>query len=122
MMSRIKDSARIPVDLVVLVNGTGVISTPVIPPGQVLVIQSVAWRNATGARGTATVQIRSGQIVAPLGDQLAPTANTWYYYPYDQHVIEGECVEVSQASCVAGDVLSLRVIGYFEYLADVGGP
>ena len=118
-MSRIKDSARITTDYTVLANGTGIINTPPVQPGQVLVIQSLAFRNATGARGTATIRLNHGGVITELGDQESPDANTWYYYPFEQHIIEGEQVEVAQASCVAADVLSLRVIGYIEYFADI---
>lgn len=115
-MSRTIDSVRIPVVANVAANGTGLISTENVKPNQALVVQSVAWKNATGARGTATLRIKSGPVDYPLGDQPSPDADSWYYYPFEQHLKEGEQVEVAQADCIAADVLHLMVIGYIEFL------
>ncbi len=118
-MSKIRDSVRLPYDKKVASTGTGAIQSRRVEPGQMLVCQSLAWKNATGARGTASLRIRQSSVVYELGDQASPAANQWYFYPYEQHVNEGEQVEVSQASCIANDELSLVIIGYIEYKADV---
>ncbi len=118
-MAKIIDSVRLPYNAAVAATGTGKISSDRVKNGQMLVCQSIAWRNQTGARGTATLQVRQSGVTYPLGDQAAPVAGQWYYYPYEQHVNEGEQVEVSQASCTAADVLDLVIVGYIEYKAEV---
>jgi hypothetical protein len=118
-MSKIIDSVRLPYNVTVAATGTGTISSDRVKTGQMLVCQSIAFRNQTGARGTATLRIKQSGVNFPLGDHLSPAANTWYYYPYEQYVNEGEQVEVSQASCYASDVLDLVIIGYVEYKAEV---
>ena len=118
---KIRDSVRIPLTVTVASGGTGLISTDQVAPGQTLVCQSIAFRNRTGVRGTATLQIRRSGQAYPLSDQPAPVANVWYNYPYPQYVNEGEVIEVSQASCSTSDVLDLVIIGYTMYEAEIGG-
>ena len=117
-MTKIIDSVRLPYSKKVSATGTGIISSDRVKNGQMLVCQSIAFRNQTGARGTASLRIKQGSVVYDLGDQASPAANQWYYYPYEQHINEGEIIEVSQASCVANDVLDLVLIGYIEYKKD----
>ena len=118
-MSKIIDSVRIPLTVTVAASGTGLISTPPVRTGQMLCVQSLAFRNRTGARGTATLQVRRMDTAYQLGDQPSPVANTWYYYPYPQYVQEGEVIEVSQASCSTSDVLDLVIVGYIVYKGEV---
>ena len=116
---KIRDSIRIPLQVTVASGGTGLISSDKVLPDQTLVCQSIAYRNETGDRGTATLQIRRLGQAYPLGDQSSPIANLWYYYDTPQYVNEGEVVEVSQASCSQSDVLDLVIIGYIVYEAEV---
>ena len=117
-MAKIIDSVRLPYNTKVAATGTGTIRADPGANGQMLVCQSIAFRNQTGARGTASLRIKQSGVVYDLGDQASPAANQWYYYAHEQHVNEGEQVEVSQASCTINDVLDLVIIGYFEYKKD----
>ena len=118
-MAKIIDSVRLPYSLKVAATGTGTISSDRVKVGQMLVCQSLAFRNQTGARGAITLQIKQGAVKFPLAYEPAPAANEWYTYPYEQHVNEGEQVECEQASCIADDVLDLVIIGYLEYKKDI---
>ena len=93
-MSKIIDSIRIPLTATVAASGTGLISTPPVQAGQMLCVQSLAFRNETGARGTATLQIRRMGQPYPIIDQPSPAANIWYNYDTPQYVNEGEVIEV----------------------------
>lgn len=118
-MSKIIDSVRLPYNVTVAATGTGTISSDRVQSGQMLVCQSIAFRNQTGARGAITLQIKQSGVTYPLAYEPAPAANEWYTYPYEQHVNEGEQVECSQDSCIASDVLDLVIIGYIEYKKDI---
>jgi hypothetical protein len=111
-MSRKMDAVRIPAVATVPSATTGVIDTPAVKPGVTMVCQSIAFRNRTGARGTVTIQLRSGGAVFPISDQASPSANQFYSYPYPIDVHEGEQIEASQLSCSQSDILDLVVIGY----------
>ena len=117
-MAKIIDSVRLPYNAKVAATGTGTIRSDRVANGQMLVCQSIAFRNQTGARGTASLRIKQSGVVYDLGDQASPAANQWYYYAYPVYVNEGEQIEVSQASCVADDVLDLVIVGYIEYKRD----
>lgn len=118
-MAKIIDSVRLPYVKTVAATGTGKISSDRVKSGQMLVCQSIAFRNQTGARGTASLRIKQSGVLYDLGDQASPAANQWYYYPYEQHVNEGEQIEVSQASCILNDVLDLVIVGYIEFKKDL---
>lgn len=118
-MSKIIDSVRLPYNVTVAASGTGTISSDRVKTGQMLVCQSIAFRNQTGDRGMATLQIRQSGVTFPLAQEQAPTKNEWITYAVEQYVNEGEQVEVSQASCSASDVLDLVIIGYVEYKKEV---
>ena len=118
-MAKIIDSVRLPYAVAVISGTTGRITSDRVKPGQSLVCQSIAWKNETAARGTASLQIRQGNVLMHLGDQLSPAADTWYYYAVEQHVNEGEQVEVEQASCGASDKMRLEIIGYIEFKKDL---
>ena len=120
-MAKIIDSVRLPYNVVVGASGTGTISSDRVKNGQMLVCQSIAFRNQTAARGAITLQLKQGAVTYPLAYEPAPAANEWYTYPYEQHVNEGEQVECSQASCIASDILDLVIIGYIEYKKDIKG-
>ena len=120
-MSKIIDSVRITKTKSVAATGTGTVETDQVRPGESLVIQSVVWRNNTGTRGTATLQIKSGAVVYPLRQEPAPASGEWYDYSEEQHLGEGEQLQLSQASCTINDVLDLIVIGYLEYKPAQGG-
>ena len=118
-MSKIRDSVRLPYTKTVAGSGTGTIRSDIVKTGQMLVCQSIAFRNQTGARGTASLRIKQSGVVYDLGDQSSPAANQWYYYAYPVYANEGEQVEVSQASCIADDVLDLVIVGYIEFKKDL---
>jgi hypothetical protein len=118
-MSKIIDSVRLPYTVTVAATGTGTISSDRVKSGQMLVCQSIAFRNQTGDRGAATLQIRQSGVTYPLSMEQAPTRNEWITYEVEQYVNEGEQVEVQQASCSASDVLDLVIIGYVEYKKEV---
>lgn len=118
-MSQYLDAVRIPLSAKADASGIGVITAPRVAEGQILVCQSIAWKNETGARGTATFRVKSGGVVYPVNDQVSPAANTWYCYPYEVDVLEGEQIEVSQASCTQNDVLDLVITGYIVFRDDL---
>jgi len=118
-MAKIIDSVRLPYTLKVASSGTGTIASDRVETGQMLVCQSIAFRNQTGARGAVVLQIRQSSVTYALAEEPAPAANEWYYYPYEQHANDGEQVECQQASCVANDALDLVIIGYIEYKRDI---
>ncbi len=118
-MAKIIDSVRLSLRQVVASTGTGIINSDRIKNGQMLVCQSIAFRNQTGARGTASLRIKQSGVVYDLGDQASPAANQWYYYAYPVYVNEGEQVEVSQASCTINDILDLVIVGYIEFKKDL---
>jgi hypothetical protein len=118
-MSKIIDSVRLPYTVTVAATGTGTISSDRVKSGQMLVCQSIAFRNQTGDRGAAILRIKQSGVNYPLAEEEAPPANEWLNYTQEQYVNEGEQVEVSQASCVASDVLDLVIIGYVEYKKEV---
>jgi len=100
-------------------TGTGTISSDRVKTGQMLVCQSIAFRNQTGDRGAAILRIKQSGVNYPLAQENAPEKDEWYTYDTEQYVNEGEQVEVSQASCSASDVLDLVIIGYVEYKKEV---
>ncbi len=114
-MAKIIDSIRLPYTVVVAASGTGTITSKRVDSGQALVCQSIAFRNQTGARGSAVLLVKSGPVTYPLDEEPNPAANTWYVYIIEQHISEGEQVEVQQASCSSSDVLDLVIIGYIEF-------
>lgn len=96
-------------------NGTGTIETDMVKPHQVIACQSIGFRNRTGARGTLELYIKQQADLTFIADQSSPAANRWYWYPYTQHIKEGERIEAQQASCIANDILDLHIIGYVIY-------
>lgn len=96
-------------------DGTGSVRSQVLEAGQVLDCESIAFRNRTGARGTLEIYIKQGASLVFICDQTAPAADTWYWYPYTQTILEGEQIEAQQASCIAGDILDLHIIGHITY-------
>ncbi len=118
-MAKIIDSVRLPYTAKVSATGTGTIRSDRVKNGQMLVCQSLAFRNQTGARGTASLRIKQSGVVYDLGDQASPALGQWYYYAFPVYVNEGEQVEVSQASCTINDVLDLVIVGYIEFKKDL---
>ncbi len=114
-MSKIIDSVRLPYQATVVSDGAGTVSSDRVKTGQALVCQSIAFRNRTGDRGEAVLQIRQSGVTYPLEKEIAPAANEWYVYSVEQHILDGEQVEVSQADCIAADVLDMVIVGYVEY-------
>jgi len=96
-------------------DGTGEITSERINHGEVLACQSIAFRNQTGARGTLELFIRQMDALTFIADQTSPAANRWYWYPYTQHIKEGEAIKAEQASCLTNDILDLQIIGYKTY-------
>uniref|UniRef100_A0A6M3XZY3 Uncharacterized protein n=1 Tax=viral metagenome TaxID=1070528 RepID=A0A6M3XZY3_9ZZZZ len=99
----------------VAANGTGIVRSDLIQRGQVLACQSIGFRNRTGARGNLELYIEETGTLTFIADQTTPLANRWYWYPYAQHIKEGERIEAQQASCLADDELDLHVIGYVTF-------
>jgi hypothetical protein len=118
-MSKIIDSVRIPLTATVAASGTGLISTDPVRTGQMLCVQSLAFRNETGARGKAILQIRRMGVAYQLAEEHSPEANEWLHYDTPQYVNEGEVIEVSQASCIISDILDMVIVGYIDYKSEV---
>lgn len=106
---RLRPYAKVPAD------GTGYVSSKPLSRGEVLACQSIGFRNRTGARGNLEIYIKQGEARTFLADQTSPAANRWYWYPYVQHIKEGEQIEAQQASCSADDELDLHIVGYITY-------
>ena len=77
--------------------------------------QSIAFRNRTGQRGNVEIWLRQGEFYVFICDQTTPGANRWYWYPYTQHLKEGEQISAIQATCTALDILDLHIIGYTTF-------
>ncbi|MBA7567773.1 hypothetical protein ES708_09490 [subsurface metagenome] len=106
---------RLPSQVTVDADGTGYVRSEIMKVNRILDCQSLAFRNRTGARGHVEIYIKQGASLTFVCDQLAPSKNTWYWYPYPQTIKEGEQFEAQQASCIAGDVLDLHIIGHITY-------
>lgn len=111
---RLRDKATVASD------GTGEVKSDLVERGQVFACQSLAFRNRTGARGTVEFYIFHSDIETFICDEPAPAANEWYWYPYAQHLKEGERIIAKQASCLTSDVLDLHCIGYKMYGTEGG--
>ncbi|MBA7479974.1 hypothetical protein ES707_15418 [subsurface metagenome] len=77
---------RLPSQVTVDADGTGYVRSEIMKVNRVLDCQSLAFRNRTGARGNMEIYIK-----------------------------QGEQIEAQQASCIAGDVLDLHIIGHITY-------
>ncbi|MBA7575417.1 hypothetical protein ES708_17246 [subsurface metagenome] len=106
---------RLPSQATVGADGTGYVRSERLKVNRVLDCQSLAFRNRTGARGNVEVYIKQGASLAFICDQTTPGANTWYWYTYPQTIKEGEQFEAQQASCIAGDILDLHIIGHITF-------
>lgn len=107
-----RNTLRLSYELSVASGGTGLITSKPVEAGQMQCVQSIAFRNKTGTRGIATFLVLGKGVQFELQDVTTVTANTWYNYPYEQHIMEGECIAISQASCNSADALELRILGY----------
>jgi len=103
----------------VAADGTGYVSTQPLQAGHVLACQSIGFRNRTGTRGTLELYIKQGEARTFIADQSTPVLNRWYWYPYTQHIKEGEQIEAQQASCSEDDELDLHIIGYITFGTEV---
>ena len=99
----------------VAADGTGTVESDPIDQGEMLACQSIAFRNRTGARGAVILQVKQGAVTTVIAEEPAPAANEWYYYTYTQHLVAGEQIQASQASCSADDILDLHIVGYKTY-------
>ncbi|MBA7567541.1 hypothetical protein ES708_09256 [subsurface metagenome] len=106
---------RLPSQETVDADGTGYVRSERLEVNRVLDCQSLAFRNRTGARGNVEIYIKQSASLTFVCDQTTPGANTWYWYPYPQTIKEGEQFEAQQASCMAGDILDLHLIGHITY-------
>jgi len=99
----------------VAAGGTGYVRTDTLKLGEVLACQSIAFRNRTKEAGTIEAYIKEGEARTFIFDQISPSKNVWYWYPYTQFIKAGEQIEVQQAECGADDELDLHVIGYIMF-------
>jgi len=99
----------------VAADGTGEVASDRVDIGEMLACQSIAFRNRSGARGNLEIYLKQGAVETFIADQTSPASNRWYWYPYEQHLTEGEQVTAKQASCKADDILDLHIIGYKTY-------
>ncbi len=99
----------------VAVNGTGTVESTPVDIGVMVACQSIAFRNQTGLRGNVEIYLKQQAVETFLCDQTTPAANRWYWYPYEQHLVEGEQIIARQATCLADDILDLHIIGYKTY-------
>ena len=107
-----KYPTRLKYKATVATDGTGTVESDLVKPGQILACQSLAFRNKTGARGNLELYIKGPAGRTFIADQTSPATNRWYWYPYTQHIREGERIEAQQASCSTDDELDLHIIGY----------
>ncbi|MBA7582257.1 hypothetical protein ES708_24184 [subsurface metagenome] len=106
---------RLPHQAKVGEDGTGYVRSEPLSFGQVLDCRSIAFRNRTGGRGNVEIYVKQGASLTFICDQTAPAADRWYWYPHTQTIKEGEQIEAQQASCIAGDILDLHIIGHITF-------
>jgi len=109
---RLKYQATAIADPVIL---TDRVESEILHRNMTLACQSIGFRNQTGLRGNLEIWIRQGESYTFICDQTTPAANRWYWYPYTQHIKVGEQICAIQATCLAGDILDLHIIGYSTY-------
>ena len=114
-MERKKVPDRLRYKAKVAADGTGEVASDRVDIDEMLACQSIAFKNENGARGTLEIFLKQGAVETFIADQTSPASNRWYWYPYEQHLKEGEQIIAKQASCIASDILDLHIIGYKTY-------
>jgi hypothetical protein len=97
------------------------VETDRVPQGQIWVLETIAYENETGARGTFRRYIERSGTVIFVSELQGPGAAELIYTDNKMHLAEGEKLVIRQASCTANDVLSLYITGYVyksNYLPD----
>lgn len=91
---------------------TSVVRSERLKRGQIIACQSIAFRNRTSLAGNVEIWLEHRDVYTFICDQTTPAAGRWYWYPYTQHLKEGECITAIQAASLQGDALDLHIIGY----------
>ena len=97
------------------IAGLDRVESEILLRNRVIACQSIAFRNQTAERGNVEIYLRQGEFYVFICDQTTPAADRWYWYPYTQHIKMGEQISAFQATCEAGDILDLHIIGYTTY-------
>ena len=96
-------------------GATDRVESEILHRNRTIACQSIAFRNRTGVRGNVEIYLRQGEFYVFICDQTTPAVNRWYWYPYTQHLKEGEQISAIQDTCLAADILDLHILGYSTY-------
>ena len=99
-------------------GATDRVESEILHRNRTIACQSIAFRNRTGLRGNVEIWLRQGEFYVFICDQTTPALNRWYWYPYTQHLKEGEQISAIQATCLAADILDLHIMGYTTFGAE----
>lgn len=83
-----------------------------VPAGEVHIVQSISFRNMTGARGAAQLRLYSNSAFAVLEHDSAPAQYVPLLALGNFPLKEDDRVRVNQASCLDADVLQAAIWGY----------
>lgn len=97
------------------------VKTDRVPPGELWVLQHIAYENETGARGTFRRYIDRGDYNHYLAEVQGPGSAELITWDGELWLMPGDRLTIRQASCTAADVLSLYATGYKVYPDEVGG-
>lgn len=88
------------------------LKTKQVADGELEIIETVAYENETGARGTFRRYIERGAENLYVVEHKSPGAAELIFNDKTLTLLPGERLVVRQASCSASDVLKLYVTGY----------
>lgn len=94
------------------------LKTKQVPDGEIQVLETVAYENETGARGTFRRYIERGSEAIYVAELQGPGLAELIFSDKTLTLLPGERLVVRQASCSAADKLQLYVTGYKIYTAE----
>ena len=93
-------------------GATSTVGSERLKRGRTLACQSIAFRNRTSLAGNVEIYLENNGGYTFICDQTAPALNRWYWYPYTQHLKDGDRIEAIQGASIQGDALDLHILGY----------
>lgn len=94
------------------------LKTKQVADGEVEIIETVAYENETGARGTFRRYIERGSEAIYVVEHRCPGAGELIFSDHTLTLLPGERLVVRQASCSTSDILQLYVTGYKIFTAE----
>lgn len=88
------------------------LKTKLVAQGEIQVIETIAYENETGARGTFRRYIERGSEKLYVAELQGPGLAELIFSDKTLTLLPGECLVVRQATCSSGDILRLYVTGY----------